>query len=110
MSELNKAQETKIALLIEGFEELIGACTAAPKEVDHARKELHDHLREFLLPAIRIIGGEPQEAGGGVHIICQKCGGKRQCLDYGIGGCPDWAASIKAAYVAEEVDNGGAVA
>ncbi len=110
MSEPNKAQETKIALLIESFEGFVCTLLKDPNDMGDARKEMHDRLREFLLPAIRIIDGGEQEAGGGVHITCQKCSGERQCLDFGIGACPEWAASIKAAYAVEEADNGGAVA
>lgn len=112
MSEINKAQETKIALLVEAIEGLLSACIAAPGfAIDDARKELHDRLREFLLPAIRIIDGGRQTSYTNNDIVtCLKCGEKRQCLDYGIGGCSDWAASIKARYGAEESDSGGSVA
>jgi hypothetical protein len=102
MTKLNAAQETKIELLIEAIEGFVET-----RDGEY-RKELHDRLREFLLPAVRIIDGGEQAAHPDINVVCLKCGRKRQCLDYGIGGCPDWAASIKAYYTDD--NDGGAVA
>jgi hypothetical protein len=111
MAEITKAQETKIALLIEGFEGLVGAIVLdnSVENLADARAELHDRLREFLLPALRIIDGAAQTTHQDTTVTCRKCGANRQCLDYGIGACPDWAASIKI-HIGAEPDTGGEVA
>lgn len=90
------AQNTKIWSVIEAVEMLI-VCTepkATQAELGDARGALFEALREFLLPAIRVIDCAPQ--GESENIVeCRTCQAKAPCKLH----CPGWAASIRSEVV-----------
>lgn len=89
---LTPAQSTKIAKLVDAISALMVANIAPPGHADRisSEDELALALKEFLLPAIRVIDCEPQGHCEPV-IVCRSCHEKKPCKI----NCPGWAASIR---------------
>ncbi len=86
------AQNTKIARLVDAVSALVVANIAPPGHADRfaAEDELAGALREFLIPALRVIDCEPQGVAEPI-VVCRSCHEAKPCKP----SCQGWAASIR---------------
>ncbi len=97
-----QASEEKITALVtalEKFNLVVFAALQAPHllerqmVVNDARTVLSDALRNFLVPALRLIDGNKGVDVFAEKVTCLVCNRTEKCADV---GCPNWAAAIRA--------------
>ena len=96
------SQNTKIARVVDAISSLVLEISLG-KKVALAEDELAASLRDFLVPALRIIDCEEQGISE-TQVVCRTCHEAKPCKL----NCAAWAASIRAEATMEVGDNGNA--